>query len=280
MRGKEQLLLNQSENHHEMKFLSNDLKNLLNRGTINFALRFLTAAPLNCHRDFAQDTEGIIKHVEDSFVVSGSENIPLNDSRLIIVCNHPDITNFLLGSFLISQTFAKTRKEKNLPTRIHWFIGRNVPRQNLPEKKIPRLFTEFAFKVIDDIFLKSIVKTYDFIGVPTLDKNNQKQALLLERGQAYLRGLNYLKEKEIVGILPEAAFSDNGELRDFQLGLGKMIKKINDREIQILPVMISRDKGTKILHVKFGRSLKADYDQTVEKITQDIQKNLVLLNIP
>ena len=280
MREKEQLLLNQSENHHEMKFLSNDLKNLLNRGTINFALRFLIAASLNHHRDFAQDTEGIIKHVEDSFMVSGSENIPLNDSRLIIVCNHPDIINFLLGSFLISQTFAKTRKEKNLPTRIHWFIGRNVPRQNLPEKKIPRLFTEFAFKVIDDIFLKSIVKTYDFISVPTLDKNNQKQALLLERGKAYLRGLNYLKEKEIVGILPEAAFSDNGELRDFQLGLGKMIKKINDQELQVLPVMISRNKGTKILHVKFGRTLKADYDQTVGKITQDIQKNLALLNIP
>ena len=260
MKENESITLNKQTNHHELKFLKNDLiGGFLNRETIRFVRNARLAAQKGEKRIFAQDVEKIIQGL-DAYEIRGLENIPFeNHSPLIIACNHPPIKDFLFGSFLISSFF---------PDKIHWYIGQNIPRRNVSDKKfIGPLFEKTLFKCIDSI-LRSIIKTYDFIGVPTTDMENA----MVQRAVGLKKGIKYLRDNQIIGILPEAEFEQNGRLNDFHLGIGKMIESVQNENLQVLPTKIERNKHSHQLSVIFGFPFKPNYHSSKEEITKQIQK--------
>ncbi|PIU33331.1 hypothetical protein COY29_05105 [Candidatus Woesebacteria bacterium CG_4_10_14_0_2_um_filter_39_14] len=251
--------------YHELNFLRTDLVGgFLNKDTLRFIKNIRSSFKKDEKRNFAQDVEKIIERLK--YEIRGLDNIPQsNDSSLIIEMNHPPIRDFLEGAFFISY-FS--------PDSIHWFIGENIPRRNLRHKKIiGPIFEKTLFKGIDSI-LKSIIETYDFIGVPTKDMENANS----KRPAALRKGIKLLQDNQWVGILPEAEFEKNNQLEPFHDGIGLMIKSVKDKNLRVLPVRVWRNKE-KMLHIIIGQSYKPDYHQKVEVLTQQAKEALENLSL-
>lgn len=251
--------------HHELNFLRTDLVDgFLNKATLRFFKDVCSSFKKGEKRNFAQDVEKIVNRL--TYEIRGLDNIPQsNNSSLIIEMNHPSIRDFLEGAFLISYFSPKS---------IHWFISENIPRRNLRHKKIIGPISEKTlFKHIDSI-LKSIIEAYDFIGVPTKDMENANN----KRPAALRKGIKLLQDNQWVGILPEAEFEKNNQLEPFNDGIGLMIKKVENKNLKVLPVRVRRDEQ-KMLHIVIGQSYKPDYHQEVEVLTQQAKETLENLSL-
>jgi 1-acyl-sn-glycerol-3-phosphate acyltransferase len=252
------------KNHHELRFLKNDLLGgFLNKDTLNLVRQARSSFKKGEKRIFSQDIKKIAENLVD-YEIRGLDNLPNPDGLpLIVVMNHPDVKDFLEAAFLVSW-FS--------PKEIHWFLGANIPRRDLREKKmVGPILEKTLFKGIDSI-LKSIIETYDFIGVPTKDM----EKAMAKRTAALRKGIKLLQKNAWVGILPEAEFEKNNQIEPFHKGIGLMVKKVKKENLRILPIKVWREKMGR-LHIVIGQNYKPDYEQKVEKITQKAEEVLKAL---
>jgi len=249
--------------HHELNFLKKDLiGGFLNKDTLRFVNNVRSSFEKDEKRNFSQDVEGVIQRLV--FKIEGLENLPKTKrGSFIVEMNHPPIKDFLEAAFIISSFF---------PKEIHWFMGENVPRRNLKGLKFLKPMLEKQFKKVD-FLIEKIIKTYDFIGVPTKEMGNAYS----RRANALRKGIIHLKNSEVVGILPEAEFAKDNGFEPFNEGIGLMIKEAKIKNLRVLPVRVWRAEG-KMLHVVIGQSYRPDYHQERKFLTQEAEQ--ALANIP
>jgi len=257
--------------HPELNFVKKELHQLIKPRNVVIFPGITFSFIFNKQRNFPEDVEKIAKCL-DAPVVKGGENIPLCDnSPLIIACNHPRLTDLVLGVVLISNTFDLLRKEKSLPGNIHWFITENIPTRGLVEKKR----TILTLKGLNWI-LPRLIRSYQFIGIPSADRKNQT----LKRAGGLLTARRYLKEdspSRVIGIFPEGDAESGEELQEFFQGVGQLVKLTKDDALRVLPVRIYRDK-VKRLNVSFGETIQPDYSRKAREITNQIREAISQLD--
>lgn len=240
------------------------------------ALSIVLSVLLGQHRDFSKDSLRIAKFIE-SASIEGTENIPMQHVPVIIVCNHPDIYDLVVGTIHATRTYFEKRREHSLPGDIHWLIAENIP----PREARKKALYKPVYRLID-WGMKKLNNAYGFTPVPVNLEAQESGDIVRQRAKVLLSARENLKDKPLdpdnaqrsrtVGIFPEGDITgmSTGE---FCESIG-VLARVSGKDTLILPTKILRDSSNH-LFVKFGNPLHASPQDDASLIANEVRESLL-----